>query len=120
MCRSRNDLRNIGALDPAKLSVVFRMDEGTLMEATVIPFIKQDELKALTSEILRFCPICLRNGFHSSLYQLLFLTRCPMHGDQIVTCCSQCSCSVIPYKLSSLFAEDLPVCPHVMDGLIKH
>ncbi len=39
---------------------------------------------------VRFCPRCLRAGFHSVLFQLAGLDRCPWHGSRLCTECEAC------------------------------
>lgn len=39
---------------------------------------------------LRYCPQCLAQGWHSSLFQHVGLTRCPLHVQPLVRGCSRC------------------------------
>jgi hypothetical protein len=39
---------------------------------------------------LRFCPVCLRLGFHSEIFQLRGLQSCPQHGCRLRTACPGC------------------------------
>jgi hypothetical protein len=47
--------------------------------------------KFTSFEFLRFCPQCLNLGYHSSLYQLLFIHKCPIHGIELQTVCTSCN-----------------------------
>lgn len=38
----------------------------------------------------RFCPTCLRNGYHSIFYQFDAISCCPIHGDALRIRCSHC------------------------------
>lgn len=38
----------------------------------------------------RFCPECLRFGYHTLLHQLPWISRCPWHGAQLRTECLRC------------------------------
>jgi TniQ len=42
------------------------------------------------SSELRFCPVCLRLGFHSEIFQLRGLRSCPQHGCRLQTGCPGC------------------------------
>jgi len=39
----------------------------------------------------RYCPECLRVGYHVHLHQLPWFERCPWHGAALATTCSACS-----------------------------
>lgn len=41
--------------------------------------------------ILRACPECLKSGYHSMLFQLPWVNRCPWHGASLMTDCASCS-----------------------------
>lgn len=38
----------------------------------------------------RYCPSCLRIGYHTLLHQLPWIHRCPWHGDQLRDSCRRC------------------------------
>lgn len=116
----RADLRHFGALDPSKLSVIFGVGDNDLAEATVLRYVKEYEAGTLTSEFLRFCPTCIYRGFHSPLYQLLFLTKCPMHGKRLEVRCPKCISPAIPYKLQFVSSKDISDCAHMRYGLSHH
>jgi len=39
---------------------------------------------------LRFCPICLRQGYHSEMFQLPWWQRCALHDERIAESCPKC------------------------------
>lgn len=39
----------------------------------------------------RYCPSCLRIGYHTMLHQLPWIHRCPWHGDRLRDNCRRCS-----------------------------
>lgn len=47
-------------------------------------------LEIFRSSELRFCPLCLRLGFHSEIFQLRGLQSCPQHGCRLQTACPGC------------------------------
>jgi hypothetical protein len=116
----QSDLRHFGGLDPLKLSNIFGTDYRVLAEATVLKYVHEDEAGDLTYNFLRFCPTCIDQGFHSPLHQLLFLTKCPAHGDRLENRCIECLALTIPYKLPSVSSIDQSNCVHLLNGLSQH
>lgn len=53
------------------------------------PFVGEDFWKAQPWS-LRACPCCLRFGYHSNLFQMPWMTRCPWHRTQLITDCRKC------------------------------
>jgi hypothetical protein len=47
-------------------------------------------LDIFRSSQLRFCPDCLRLGFHSEIFQLRGLKACPQHGSRLQNACPVC------------------------------
>ncbi len=39
---------------------------------------------------LRACGTCLRYGYHSTLFQMPWIDRCPWHREQLITQCRRC------------------------------
>ena len=116
----RADLRSFAGLDPSKLSTIFGIGHGDLVEATVLPYVHENEAVSLTSEFLRFCPTCISQGFHTPLHQLLFLVKCSAHGDRLESRCTDCLTQTIPYKFPSVSSKDLSTCIHMLYGLSQH
>ena len=65
--------------------------------------------RAAISRSLRGCPECYRRDFHSPLFQVTVIRRCPMHGDELVTGCPACAFPQ-PYAVSAQWRRDGPVC----------
>ncbi len=66
---------------------------------------------ALWSQILRFCPICLSNGFHSLWFQFSAMQECPMHGCLLSDRCQSCGTLVGSYRFTAkMFATPFK-CP---------
>lgn len=42
-------------------------------------------------DVLRYCPKCIRSGYHSSIFQLYFIELCPIHYINFETTCLRCS-----------------------------
>lgn len=43
---------------------------------------------------IRFCPSCLRECFHSPLFQLATVRKCPVHGCELLDACEHCGAKV--------------------------
>ena len=39
---------------------------------------------------LRICPCCTRYGYHTLLFQLPWVERCPIHGEHLLDHCRRC------------------------------
>ena len=48
------------------------------------------EFLHLVGATLRYCPLCLAEGFHSPVHQMLFLAACPVHGVALHDRCPAC------------------------------
>lgn len=42
------------------------------------------------TDSLRYCPACIRIGYHPQLHQLPWFARCPWHGLRLRTACPSC------------------------------
>lgn len=60
---------------------------------------------------LRYCPQCLECGFHSALFQLTFIARCPIHHVALKQRCERCA-GMIPYRLLPSVVQKPFLCPH--------
>lgn len=43
----------------------------------------------------RACASCLRTGYHSNLFQMPWLQRCPWHREQLIERCRKCRCPLL-------------------------
>lgn len=46
--------------------------------------LRNNDLYSLVKENLYYCPICMRVGYHSYLFQLSFIYKCPFHNVDLV------------------------------------
>jgi len=60
---------------------------------------------------LRGCRQCYQIGFHSALYLIPFLGRCPLHDEPIVDGCPKCACPV-PYAITNQLTRTGFRCPN--------
>ena len=49
---------------------------------------------------LRWCPRCLRDHYHSAIFQDHLRTRCPWHGDPLLEACPSCRSPVDPMRFN--------------------
>ncbi len=72
----------------------------------------------LASDRLRFCPLCMEEGFHATLFQFTPIVRCPVHGQRLLDACTGCG-RQIPYRLNPVFAARPLACPHCSQPLVS-
>lgn len=104
-----------------RLSTVLKVPSAQLVLAETSPFrFEVGEWKIEnptgTEETLRFCPQCIEQGFHSALFQMLWIERCPIHDEKIANVCPSCS-SNVPYECNwetLSFAYGCTECGHAL------
>ena len=72
---------------------------------------------ALASIKLRFCPSCMHEGYHATLFQFTPIARCPIHDDRLLEACPSCG-GQIPYRMDTAFAANPLACPHCLRSLL--
>lgn len=115
--RSRDDLRGFGSFNVKSLIRTFQTNPRQLHKAIVAQYLRKREGWALTSSDFRFCPKCIRVGFHSGIYQVLLITKCPVHGSPLTVSCSHCKMRKVPYTLHALLAEIEKDCERCLGAL---
>lgn len=66
----------------------------------------------LTVKAIRFCPSCLLECFHSPLFQLETVRKCPFHGCELLDACENCGTEIGSPELEPL-RFDIPLaCQH--------
>ena len=103
------DLREPDVFDLPKIAQLCHTTELAVSAAFVRG--KYTESLAETCPDLRYCPECLERGFHSALFQLAFVPRCPIHHGALKRQCGHCA-GAIPYRLSSSLLRKPFACPH--------
>ena len=71
----------------------------------------------LVSQHLRFCAVCMQEGFHAALFQFKPIRSCLIHRCHIREACPQCR-SKIPYRLDASFAAHPFACPQCAFSLM--
>ncbi|MCC6561433.1 MAG: hypothetical protein IT478_08755 [Xanthomonadales bacterium] len=56
---------------------------------------------------LRICPCCMRHGYHSLLFQMPWLARCPWHRTALIDACRRCK---QPFMDASIGTRPLMQC----------
>lgn len=51
--------------------------------------------KSLICMSLRYCPTCLRQGYHSAIYQIGLVLNCPIHGVPLIDRCDKCGKTIV-------------------------
>lgn len=71
---------------------------------------------------IRYCPTCMRQQFHSTLFQSYLLRTCPVHREALTTRCPRCAApklvhSTVTDCFAWCFSCDLPYFPEPRDWL---
>lgn len=96
-------------LDKLKMASAFRMSESAVESAFVPDNIIPSSIPM--SENLRFCPTCLKIGYHSIAHQFEVVQMCPIHDRRIQSHCLNCEKRVQYRVHSTLFSRPF-CCPH--------
>jgi hypothetical protein len=59
---------------------------------------------------LRFCRRCLCRGYQATIFQLVSVTRCPIHDERLLDACQYCDFR-IPFRLNALVLDSPYICP---------
>jgi hypothetical protein len=96
------DLRCAEGLNIKMMGTVLGLPDTAVAFPCCVEVRHQFLLLAATE--LRFCEICLANGFHAALFQWSFLKSCPIHRCPLRTGCPACDAE-IPYRLDCHLAQ---------------
>ncbi|CAK7044145.1 hypothetical protein [Tissierella sp.] len=83
-----------------------------------------DSLWKLIDEKIRYCPTCIKQGYHSIHHQLIFLDKCPIHKKKLVYMCN-CNESYMIQSAGRQKAYSCHICrqelnvPDVKDSILK-
>lgn len=77
------------------------IDGKIFHESILIAYLKIRNSTPFVVTRLRFCPVCISQGYHSVIFQLGFVERCPAHNKMLSDKCPRCG-QEIPYKISRL------------------
>lgn len=82
------------AVDMRRLHLAIRLPLG-IIRGSLFP----DDMQSVSSPHFRYCRKCLCRSYHSILYQIESVERCPVHGDLLETTCRECGTKA-PYRLN--------------------
>jgi len=98
--RSKN-LAHIGSVRNDGLQKLLGLHPWQVESMFLTPtFVKSDRHVAL---VLRFCPACLAQGRHYTLFQYQLMDTCPVHGIGLLGQCPQCGASTSYEMHAKLF-----------------
>lgn len=112
------DLRSSDFLDSQLIASIMRLDPDSVARAFTADVFPNGQRKIAT--FLRWCPECMRSGFHAAVHQVDFLSSCPLHGERMQTECPRCHATQ-PYRLSRpTFDKPFACCKcgYVFAGLV--
>lgn len=101
------DFRDGLGLDLEGLAVHLRMT-GSELEARSIAALMPNSRTAI-SEVLVWCPICVKTGHHLCTMQLPAVRECPRHHKPLLNACPKCKAN-IPYVLKRSAKAPLFAC----------
>ncbi|MGZ9709208.1 hypothetical protein ACXX82_00675 [Glaciimonas sp. GNP009] len=52
----------------------------------------------------RYCPRCMRRGYHSVVHQIALVTHCPIHGNALQNACVRCDSKTL-YRLNAILLD---------------
>ncbi len=73
---------------------------GTLCRHSLTPVSLQIAALSL-DKCVRYCPACLSEGIHYPEFQIASLTRCPIHGQAILSSCRSCNAPTPRYAVTT-------------------
>lgn len=73
-----------------------------LLAASFLDVRLKDWSDLLTVRQLRHCPDCAQKWFHSDIFQLAHVERCPLHAVKILDCCPECGSAFADLRRVSL------------------
>ncbi len=82
-------------LDLEKIRRTLNLSKSTIDNALTTAFIPRSKVPLMTEvKELRFCPICIRYGYHSVFHQFKNVSVCPIHKTELVHRCPNCVRSI--------------------------
>jgi len=87
-------LTDFNRLDRAKIQEGLELTSEQ-MEYSVSNLYEINRAWQTVSGVLRFCPVCIKNGFHSPLFQQTWLEKCPLHRRFLIEKCPSCSKAIL-------------------------
>lgn len=102
------DLRSGELFDLLEIARLLRLDVDHIHHAFLLDRLNNSGRKS--SKVLRWCPCCANNGFHSTVFQFELLSVCPAHGLPIHSRCVKCKAQ-IPYRLQMTVFNEPFCCP---------
>jgi len=102
-------LLDVGWINPSNAGLI----SATLLEQSPA-FGKQSWFRSMAGdERIRYCPICLEQGFHSSLCQIAGIVQCPSHADSpLLDSCLFCKTPTPRFAVTRQTFENPLCCPH--------
>lgn len=80
-----------GHFSPRRLISAFRASEDSLKNGWIQSHLSTDHsMSGIHALTLRYCPDCIQQGYHSPLYQMSWITRCPVHDVPLSESCPSC------------------------------
>lgn len=96
-------------LDPRRLQWLFKLSgnmvDHAFVDAYRYPLQYRPFQPETVADDLRYCPICIARGYHTPLFQLLAIAKCPIHREPLKERCPRCN-RVTPYCCGRLTTDN--------------
>jgi hypothetical protein len=107
---------DIGPLSRRRLTWMLELPEDVVMYARTNAYVPPPLPAWSRSTVLRFCRVCIAQGFHTPLFQLPSVVACPMHDVALSECCPKCK-AAIPYDATTKTLSTPYGCPSCKTSL---
>jgi len=100
----RRELLSLSGFDHQELAHFLKYDSASHNKTILTAIMKpveyfQDRKESWFPKCLKWCPECLKGGYHSWLHQFIMIQRCPEHEISLLDKCPGCS-EHIPFLIS--------------------
>ena len=105
---TRYDLYKTKYIDIENFEKATGLNGKSFLESNLLNLINSHEIG---SEYLKYCTKCLSVGFHSHIHQIESISKCPYHGNRLLSKCRFCQ-KEIKYYYSDINKKQAFSCPY--------
>ncbi|MBY6035773.1 hypothetical protein KUV80_03880 [Fictibacillus nanhaiensis] len=107
IANKHKDLITLSAFDKTKLLSAFNIDLIKFNNENLerLLDVQNKYIGSYLDQKLHYCPICIKNGFHSLLHQYKELEYCPYHDVRLQNACENCE-RHLPYQIDEKYNRE--------------
>ena len=110
--RTASDLLSLDQIDINAMGRILKMSPRECAESGIDFYLGSGTVRQQACHReLRYCPECAKTGFHSPIFQIRFLMKCPAHDIDLLDRCPDCR-QIIELNAKNL-SDRGRSCPHV-------